>query len=218
MAVPTPRRRGLFVVLEGIDGSGKTSNMHVVADTLFRANHGAQVMLTREPTMHLRTYISQYQPDSDALCELFVQDRQNHVDTLIEPLLQSGIHVVCDRYVMSTFAYQFGSMMTWTRIQELHDNYRVTLQPDLVLLFDVRPDQIRDRPGHEDVDGMMHWHAYTNYKQHHAKFGRNVLLIDASMSKTNVGKHVVNAVQALADTYYNNQHQYEYQYHYDYKK
>jgi dTMP kinase len=107
----TPRRwPGFFVVLEGIDGAGKSLQAARLADAL-RAR-GERVLATREPTdgPHGRRYRAWARGECEAspaaVLELFVEDRREHVADVIAPALAAGEIVICDRYVASTRAYQ----------------------------------------------------------------------------------------------------------------
>jgi dTMP kinase len=100
----------VFVVLEGIDGSGKTEQTRRLAEWV-RAQ-GREAVETREPTDGTwgRRYRSwargEHEASADEVLRYFVEDRREHVDQLIRPALERGAVVVCDRYVASTLAYQ----------------------------------------------------------------------------------------------------------------
>jgi dTMP kinase len=101
---------GTFIVLEGIDGSGKTTQAKLLAAWL--RGCGRAVLETFEPTHghYGRRYRSWARGDLDAKPEevlgWFVEDRREHVASVIEPALARGEVVICDRYAASTRAYQ----------------------------------------------------------------------------------------------------------------
>jgi dTMP kinase len=105
-----PRSRGFFVVLEGIDGSGKTLQTQRLAD--FLRARGERVLQSREPTdgPFGRRYREWARGEREATPEqvlhFFLDDRREHVANEIAPALASGSIVVCDRYMASTYAYQ----------------------------------------------------------------------------------------------------------------
>jgi dTMP kinase len=99
-----------FIVLEGIDGSGKSEQARRLASWL-RAQ-GRRVVETREPTdgewgRRYRAWArGETEASADEVLQYFIEDRKAHVAGLIEPALARGEDVVCDRYVASTLAYQ----------------------------------------------------------------------------------------------------------------
>lgn len=133
--------RGKFVVLDGIDGSGKGTQAELAANYLYRKAKDRHVFRTREP------YHSEYYAEirrilkesrdpkehAEVLADLFVKDRRVHAE-VIERQLAEGIHVVCDRYSYSTLAYQQTQGISLPRLIKMHDG---VLIPDLVLLIDV---------------------------------------------------------------------------------
>ncbi len=99
-----------FIVLEGIDGSGKSEQSRRLAAWL-RAQ-GRRVVETREPTdgewgRRYRAWArGETEASADEVLQYFIEDRKAHVAELIEPALARGDDVICDRYVASTLAYQ----------------------------------------------------------------------------------------------------------------
>jgi dTMP kinase len=114
------RTRGRFIVFEGIDGAGTTTQARVIADWL--RGRGERVFLTAEPTSgpvgsllrqvlrgRLVTHTAQGETrplDPATIALLFAADRLDHIDAEIRPHLEAGTHVICDRYVVSSLAYQ----------------------------------------------------------------------------------------------------------------
>lgn len=130
--------RGLFIVLEGIDGSGKTTLRDAIRDTL--ENEGSRTIVTAEPTDGKLGRILREGGTDNQFAEalLFVADRACHTDE-IEGYLDRGINVICDRYYASTLAYQsagsggpdYGLLVT---LNEL-----ATVEPDITFLLDIDP-------------------------------------------------------------------------------
>ena len=104
--------RGKFVVFEGIDGSSKGTQLKLSANYLFDLNKEYDVYITREPTRdykEIRNRMSRAKrtsEDAQYYATAFFEDRANHVKKYIEPCLNNGTHVLCDRYKHSTLAYQ----------------------------------------------------------------------------------------------------------------
>jgi len=103
-------KRGTLIVLEGLDGAGKSTQARLLARRL--ADEGHRVLRTREPTpgpvgRRLREHATAGEPlGPREECELFFQDRRWHAELVLRPALAAGEVVVCDRYFPSTVAYQ----------------------------------------------------------------------------------------------------------------
>jgi len=132
--------RGWFIVFEGVDGSGKSTQIELLSMKL--RDEGVDHVLEREPSDgNIGRFIRDYaeagdrylQPESEAL--LFTADRFEH-SKRIEQTLEQGVTVVCDRYYHSTLAYQGAADVD---VAWLRDLQKFALKPDLVLLLDVDP-------------------------------------------------------------------------------
>ncbi|MCL4379096.1 MAG: dTMP kinase [Candidatus Marsarchaeota archaeon] len=133
--------RGKLIVIEGIDGSGKSTQAKILFDELLRKGHN-NVMLTAEPTNNgigaiirndLKATGGNLDPRTMQL--VFTADRSQHVLQIIEPRLANGSTVICDRYYYSTaaYAYAFGLNME----EFLHVNEVLFPKPSVVLIFDL---------------------------------------------------------------------------------
>jgi dTMP kinase len=151
-------------VLEGPDGSGKSVQARMLAQRL-RAR-GLAVTLSREPGgtelgEQVRHIVNDpgptpRGPKADVL--LYSAARAQHVDEVIEPALEAGHIVVCDRYVTSTMAYQgYGSGMERDLLARIGEWVTGGLQPDLVVLLDVSPQTGLDRRAAGDIDQLTRW-------------------------------------------------------------
>lgn len=139
----------LFVTLEGIDGTGKSTQGRLLADRLRAA--GREVVLTREPggapgAEEIRRLLvegapGRWSPETEIL--LFTAARRDHVERTIRPALDRGAVVVCDRYVDSTRAYQGGAGLRGT-VEQLHA-LAIGLDPGLTLILDMDPDTAASR-------------------------------------------------------------------------
>lgn len=138
--------RGLFIVLEGLDGAGTTTQAQELVRRLRAEGHRAH--FTAEPSsgpigsqirMMLAGRLVGYRGgswDRRSLALLFAADRLDHLAADIEPKLASGVHVVCDRYVLSSLAYQsLDNPADW--IAELN---RYAPPPDVTYFLRVRAD------------------------------------------------------------------------------
>jgi dTMP kinase len=137
--MPIKRRRGLFIVLEGIDGSGKTTQARALLRRLRR--RGRKAAFFREPTRgrwgreikRLAVRAGSLTPEEEL--DLFVKDRRENVEKNLRPALAAGKVVVLDRYYFSTIAYQGAKGLGTGLIRRLNESFAV--EPDLVIILDV---------------------------------------------------------------------------------
>lgn len=135
--------RGTFITFEGIDGSGKSTQLRMLASKL-RVD-GFDVLTTMEPGgtplgRRLREAFLETEESVDPLAEmlLFAADRAQHVSFLIKPKLEEGKIVISDRYADATFAYQGGGRgFPKDTISEVIKLATDGLKPDLTLFFDL---------------------------------------------------------------------------------
>lgn len=141
-------KRGKFIVIEGGDGSGKSSVMVYLKEMLARE----RVVFTHEAGgtpagSEIRGVILGHEcaPETELL--LFSADRAHHLDTLIRPALAKGTHVVCDRFSASTYAYQVhGGPASIKKLFATVDDVVVgRTEPDLYIYLDVSPKIARAR-------------------------------------------------------------------------
>lgn len=153
-------RRGRFLVFEGIDGSGKTTQTQLLYAHL-RAQ-GREVALTAEPTAlptgrTLREALSGKVKKSECeMAALFVEDRiahNNDPENGIRALLARGVDVICDRYYYSTLAYQ-GQSTDYAWVKGMNLDCPDILRPDLCIYLDLLPTQSleRIRRGRDSVE------------------------------------------------------------------
>ena len=135
--------RPRFITFEGIDGAGKSSHIDALADAL-RAR-GDTVCLTREPggtplAESLRALFLNQPMDALTEALLVFAARRDHLCQVIEPALQRGETVLCDRFTDATFAYQgHGRGFDLAVLAQLKRWVQQGRQPDLTLWFDVPP-------------------------------------------------------------------------------
>jgi dTMP kinase len=135
-----PHRKGRLVVIEGIDGAGKSTVVRRLAD--YCLSQGLPHLVSREPTTgqwgkRLRDSALTGRLDLAQELELFTLDRTEHVQSVIEPALAEGKIVILDRYYFSTAAYQGARGADPEAI--LQANEKFAPEPDLVLLLDLDP-------------------------------------------------------------------------------
>ncbi len=148
-------KKGFFITFEGIDGSGKTSQLKMSENYL--KNLGYDTVITREPGAlelgeKIRSILLDFKGNVSDKCEmfLFLADRAQHVETFIIPLLEQGKIVLCDRYVDSTIAYQgFARGEDVNLLNQLNSIAINNLMPDLTLLYDLSTKTSQKRIGNQ---------------------------------------------------------------------
>jgi len=148
--------RGRLLAFEGLDGSGKTTQLNMLVAALRGA--GIDIVETREPTsgptgQRIREMLrtgAEVPPQQEL--DWFMEDRREHVREVIEPALREGRVVVTDRYYLSTVAYQGARGHDAQAI--LRDSEAEFPLPDLVILLEVDPgaglDRVRSRGGTQE--------------------------------------------------------------------
>ncbi len=154
---------GFLIAIEGIDGSGKTTQAHMVQDKIQARK--LTVIRTKEPTTG---YWGQILRDSAVTGRLslqeevegFIKDRQEHVAQVLNPELQAGHVVIVDRYYFSSMAYQGARGMDPDEIRRLNEAFAP--EPDMLVVLDIAPEigleRIRtrdDRANHFENTGTL---------------------------------------------------------------
>ena len=195
--------KGKFITLEGIEGSGKSTSLEDIANTLDQKS--IDYILTKEPGSgslgkELRSLLLSNDNKITAEVELLLMmaDRKNHLDTLVIPNLDSGNWVISDRYLDSTYAYQGGGRkMDSTLIDELSNSLNLPV-PDLTLLFDLpveialeRAKQRANLDRFEKEPINFHNRIRNVYKSRAVEDPERIKIVDSSVSFQEVKDQVV---------------------------
>lgn len=146
--------KGLFITLEGLDGAGKTTQLHKAAELL--RQQGYEVVESREPggtalAEQVRNLVldAALPLSNTTQILLYLAARSEHVDKLLRPSLQAGKIVLCDRFSDSTLAYQGlaagRTMEELTELRQLNGFATEGLAPDLTLVLDGDPQLLLKR-------------------------------------------------------------------------
>ena len=155
----------MFITLEGIEGSGKTTQIRRLAE--FLEDKGVDCVTTRQPggTLigeNIRSILldpanSALEPLAELL--LYMADRAQHINELIRPALKNGKTVVCDRYFDATLVYQgFARGLSIELIGQLHQLLFDDLKPDVTLLLDLPPQVGLERAWRQLNNGQRSGH------------------------------------------------------------
>lgn len=203
--------RGKLVTLEGIEGSGKTTQLELIFEYIEK--QGKEVIRTREPG---GTLVAEKIRDilldnelpsmhSDTELMLMFAARVEHIKQVIEPALDAGKWVLCDRFYDATYAYQgYGRDISLQRIDKLREFAIGSLEPDKTIYLDVSLDVSmqrvtkrgnKDRFENEKIDfyEKVRNGYLTIAKQHNER----VCLIDANQDIANVQQQIQQQLAKL---------------------
>ena len=205
------KRTPLFIVFDGLDGSGKSTQIRRLAEAL-RAE-GREVAVTAEPTDYEtgRTLRQALRGDKPAtateLAALFLLDRISHnvhPETGIEALLRQGKTVLCDRYYYSSMAYQ-GGQTDFEWVTRLNVDCPDVRHPDGCLLFDMSPEDCMNRIKagrdsteiYETVEAQTRCRAMFQRVTERLKDVDAIYTIHAEQSEDEVFEQVLEAVRDM---------------------
>lgn len=207
-ALPLLFMAGLFIVVEGLDGTGKSTHAKAIED--FLRQRGRRVVGTREPGatsigMHLRALLLDPEADIHPWAEvlLYAADRAQHVATVIRPNLAAGVDVVCDRFVLSSLAYQGGGRELGVEAVSAVNAFAMDgIEHDLTVLLDMGPIAALERldvtPDRIETESVAFYtrvrQAYLNLVADHGG-----AVVDAAAPLEVVRKEVLDLVAELLD-------------------
>ena len=194
----------MLIVLEGIDGCGKSTQVSLLVDKL--RSIGIDTLKLREPTdgphgLRLRSILNEeIQAEHDEILDLFVKDRKQHVSEKIEPALNNGKTVVMDRYYYSTMAYQSASGFSMEKIRA--DNSFAPV-PTLVLILDISAEDGVKRVLKEGNADRFEKEDFLNrVREQYLKLKNesNIEFIDASLEVQEVHANIWSFVENLMES------------------
>lgn len=205
----------IFISLEGIDGSGKTTIAKLLKDNL--SQRGYNVLLTREPGgdpvgEKIRDIILDKENKTmsawtEAL--LYISARKQHLEKVIVPAIRSGIIVICDRFSDSTLAYQgYARGLGVSDVEEIQNIVFGPIKPDLTIFFDITPkeaakriatrkDEEKDRIENEDKD--FHEKVYEGYKKVINENTDRIKVVDARKNIQTISSQTLYMIEELLE-------------------
>lgn len=195
--------RGLFITFEGADGCGKSTQLNLLAEYLTKK--GFEVVVTREPGAKglgekIREILLNYDDIVSDRCEsfLFLADRAQHIDMIVNPAVEAGKIVLCDRHTDSTVAYQgYGRQLPLDRIKMLNEMAVNGRHPDLTFVFDIDVETSMKRVG-DDKDRMesagkeFHNRVRYGYLEIAKQEPKRVKVLDATKTIDEISKLVID--------------------------
>ncbi|MCJ7510058.1 MAG: dTMP kinase [Dehalococcoidia bacterium] len=203
-------RQGLFITLEGGEGSGKSTQAHALKALLEKA--GRTVTLTREPAgcplgQRVRELLSEPSLQLDARSELllFVAGRAQHVAEVIRPALERGEVVICDRFGDSSVAYQgYGRGLSPDDVRLANRIATQGLVPDLTVLLDVPVETGLARKAGEDAPDRIgqegaefHQRVRQGYLALAADEPQRFLVVDATLAPEEITRTIWRWLEPL---------------------
>lgn len=200
--------KGCFITIEGIEGVGKTTNLHFIESWL--QEKGIEYITTREPGgtelgEQLRELLL-HGGDVSSEAELLMMfaSRSQHLDKLIKPAIDQGKWVVCDRFTDSTYAYQGGGReMNINGIAQLESLVHKDFQPDLTLLLDAPVEIGRARAAKRsaadriEAEDLAFFNRVRNMFLHRANEHPRFNLVDATQSLEDVQAQIKQSLEKL---------------------
>lgn len=188
----------MFIVFEGVDGSGKDTQLNKVFDYLWEKNKNLQIWKTKEPTWYtvswkqiLEKLSNSWFDSAYEALDLYVQDRKEQ--TVIRQEILKHSCILCSRFDYSTYVYQWLQWISFEEVYKKHD-YKNIIIPDITFIFDVSKENIEKRlkirgwnqEYFENIDFLTQ--ANKKYIQVAQKLSeeRNIYIINANQDKAEV--------------------------------
>ncbi|MCB0307836.1 MAG: dTMP kinase [Bdellovibrionales bacterium] len=208
--------RGLFVTLEGIEGSGKSTLLTPIKNHF--ENQGKKVLITREPGgtdlgNALRTIILHFEKESVCpLAELLLIQaaRAQHIEHVVIDALKNYDLVVCDRFTLSTLAYQWGGRgIEKEAIISLNELATHGIEPDITILLDLttqtalerRKKRLIQHDRFETEDLTFHEKVRQAYLSLAKTNSKQIRVFDSSVSSSELRKSVIQVIHAELDAH-----------------
>ena len=204
-------KKGSFIVFEGIDGSGKTTQINLLKQKIEAT--GVRCLETREPSdgpvgvMIRQCLTGRIKIDEAALAALFAADRLDHINNSVNGIkdkLTEGISVISDRFVLSNYAYQsVKAPLEW--VMQLNSQALDILRPDCHIFIDVNPDITLSRmaDGRFQTELFENKTRLTQVRQRYLelieklKDTENIIVIDGNNSIEKISEEIWNKVSYL---------------------
>jgi len=203
--------KGLFITLEGPDGSGKSTIVKLLSE--YFNEKGFEVVLTREPGgtqigEKIRDIVldnKNIEMSSTTEALLYAASRAQHIQEKILPSLEDGKIIICERFVHSSLVYQgIGRALGVNKIKEINNFAIQGVEPDVTLFFDIDPERALkrktkkgegDRLEMEDVS--FHRDVYEGYLKICKMYPEEIKVIDAGKNIKEVFNQVRNIIDSL---------------------
>ncbi|MEM4589914.1 MAG: dTMP kinase [Candidatus Micrarchaeia archaeon] len=202
-------KKGKFIVIEGIDGCGKSTQVNNIAKYLFSKDKSNHILITREPTMlssygkKVRDLLKKQkntQKNAAVFTRLYVNDRKFHIKKIVIPAIKEGCIVISDRYKYSTFAYQLSQGDKLDNLIKLHKGLVV---PDLVIILDISEEEsIKRISDQKDKELFEKKEFLRKVRENYLKMkelfsNENIVIIDGERNKDEVFESIKKEIDKL---------------------
>lgn len=206
-------KKGLFLTIEGPDGSGKSTQIGFITE--FLQSRGYETVLTREPGgtqigEKIRDIIlDKENREMDPMTEtmLYAASRAQHVAQIIKPALEEGKAVICDRFVDSSIAYQGYGRKLGDSVTYINEYAIMGCVPDITFLMKIPPDRSMDRITSGSRDRLelekmeFHRRVYEGYMELEKLFPARITGIDAGRSIEEIKEEIHKHLERLLEKY-----------------
>ena len=206
-------KKGLFLTIEGPDGSGKSTQIGFITE--FLQSRGYETVLTREPGgtqigEKIRDIIlDKENREMDSMTEtmLYAASRAQHVAHIIKPALEAGKAVICDRFVDSSIAYQGYGRKLGDSVTYINEYAIMGCVPDITFLMKIPPDRSMDRITSGSRDRLelekmeFHRRVYEGYMELEKLYPARITGIDAGRSIEEIKEEIHKHLERLLEKY-----------------
>ncbi len=205
-------KQGLFITLEGPDGSGKSTQIEYLKEYFNR--RGLACVFTREPGgtaigEKLRSII--LDKENQEMCDmaealLYAASRAQHVEQLIKPALREGKIVVCDRFIDSSIAYQGYGRELGDAVRVINELAVDGCMPDVTFLMEISPEIGKSRIREESQDRLeqekleFHNRVYAGYREIAKFYPNRFVEIDAGKDKEAIRETVLSHIDSILES------------------
>lgn len=197
-------KKGLFISIEGLDGSGKTTQVRHIRE--YFENRGHKILLLREPggteigekIREILLDAQNIEMDSVAEMLLYASSRAQIMAQKVIPALEEGITVICDRFIDSSIAYQgYGRQLDIDEVYNVNYTAVRHILPDITFFLDQYPDtSLRRRKEASKADRLenekmeFHNRVYKGYKELCGKYPERIKVLNAEESIEDISKKI----------------------------
>lgn len=204
-------KKGIFISIEGPDGSGKSTQLKNIEkyfsdkkiDVVFTREPGGTAIGERIRNIILDNECSEMSYMTEAL--LYAASRAQHVSQVILPAIRSGKVVVCDRYVDSSIAYQGYGRELGDAVSNINSYATLGLMPDVTILMKLNPEIGKSRIAVDGQDRLekekneFHNRVYEGYLAIEKQYPDRIFSVDASLSIEEIRDRIYNKLDSLLE-------------------